>query len=73
MGAEESVPVLREGDYCLDRYGGLIEVTSNEFPYNHEGWVYYKYPKSKYTAGTIQTEYLTRIDPAFYKLYGIEE
>lgn len=73
MGTEESVSVLREGDICLNRYGGLVEVTSDEFPYEHEGWVYYKYPKSKYTAGSIPANELTRIDPAFYKLYGIEE
>lgn len=73
MGTEESVSVLRKGDYCLNRYGHLLVVTSNEYPYEHEGWVTYRYPKAEYSSGSIRAELLTRIDPAFYKLYGIEE
>jgi len=74
MGAEESVSVLRKGDICLDERGSIVKVWGNEFPFEHEGLVWVVFLNSTHTRGWYcPSETLTRIDPAFYKLYGIGE
>lgn len=74
MGTEESVSVLRKGDICLDTRGCVLRVWGNEFPYEHEAWVAVGYLKdgNRFTTH-VPANTLTRIDPVFYKLYGIEE
>ncbi len=73
MGTEESVSVLRQGDICLDTRGCLVRVMSNEFPYEHEGWVWGGFLSNPVARTLYPSDALTRIDPAFYKLLGIEE
>lgn len=74
MGTEESVSVLREGDICLDKQGVFWKVIRGEFPYEHEGWVVGRLLKiASSHSSYMSANSLTRIDPAFYKLYGIEE
>lgn len=72
MGTEESVSVLREGDICLRKGGDLVRVVGGEFPYAHESWVTVSYI-SGWGRESVRSDTLTRVDPAFYKLYGIEE
>lgn len=73
MGTEESVSVLRKGDICLDERGNLWKVLIDEFPYEHEGWVGVRLLAQKDLQYTMPADAFTRIDPAFYKLFGIEE
>lgn len=64
---------LRKGDICRDKWGTLWKVTRDEFPYEHEGWVGVRLLKQKDLQYTVPADAFTRIDPAFYKLLGIEE
>lgn len=73
MGTEESVSVLREGDICLDERGILRKVMSHEFSFEHEGWVWIAFLNATFAGESCPSNTLTRIDPVFYKLYGIEE
>lgn len=73
MGTEESVSVLRKDDICRDKWGNLWKVVRDEYPYEHEGWVDVRLLKYENTEFNMPADAFTRIDPAFYKLLGIEE
>jgi hypothetical protein len=70
LGTEESVPFLIDGDYCLDRQGLVGKVV---FRQKWDGGVYVRILSLSNHFTTRDIEHLTRVDPAFYKLFGIEE